>query len=213
MLKNEKNLGKEEKKGKKKKEVFSEGEKKSSIQKSLNSKGYSERDNLISSKVTEMSPSKKPTTMDKLKGMVTKNDKKEQYDEGAIEDLKEIGTNIASMTEGNPRWQAFIAPFKLMFTEDILTTEIEKTTEMIGFNKKAEEFLKNNVDSTTVRIPDIELKGKMVKLKEVGDSIARRVAKMTTYWKKGNKKNSLFVACMVVGDYSGWSIHEYLCQV
>lgn len=193
--------------------MFTDGEKKSSRQSIQKTKGYSEKDNVISSKVTEMSSSKKPSAMDKIKGMVSKGDKKDTYDEGGMEDLKEIGTNIASMSDGNPRWQAFISPYNIMFTEEILTTEIEKTTEMIGFNKKAEEFLKNNIDSTVVRISEIELKGKMVKLKEVGDSITRRVAKMTSYWKKGNKKNSLFVACMVNYSHVGWSIYECLCQI
>lgn len=144
-----------------------------------------------------MSPIKSNTTIGKLKGLISKGDQAKPLDEGAVEDLNELGNNLTAANEGNPRWQAYINPYKLMFNEEVLATEIEKTSEMIGFNKKAEDFLKTNVDAQCIKIPDIELKGKLVKLKEVGESIARRVSKLTFYWSKGNKKNSLFIACMV----------------
>lgn len=149
-----------------------------------------------------MNSTKPASAFDKIKNLVAKPGKDKKIDEGAIEDLNELGNNIASASEGNPRWMAFISPYKAMFNDDILSTDIEKISEMIGFSKKAEEFLKGSADTPVVNIGEITLKGKIVKLKEIGDSIARRVAKMTAYWSKGNKKNSLFVACMVASYMS-----------
>ena len=73
---------------------------------------------------------------------------------------------------------------------------------MIGFSKKAEEFLKNTTEVIPFSTKDIELKPKIVKVREVQESINRRVSKIASYWSKGNKKNSLFLTCSVASFMS-----------
>jgi len=111
------------------------------------------------------------------------------------------GTNISAVTQNNPRWTAFIVPFQHLYSEDILLADVEKPSELIGFSKKAEEFLKTNTEPSPFSTKDIELKPKVVRVKEIQDSINRRIAKITSYWSKGNKKNSLYLACGVASSH------------
>jgi hypothetical protein len=190
----------------KKKEVFADSKDKKSkaAPKKEESKSptktsqFTERDNIISSKVSEMKST--GGTMDKLKGMVSKEDKKAKIDQGALSDLNELGVTGNNLSQaaasGNPRWPGFIAQFNSLFTSEVMMTEIEKPSEMIGLNKKAEDFLKS-VDLNVFQTKDISLKGKVVRMREVQESISKRVAKITQYWSTGNKKNSLYIACSV----------------
>ena len=85
---------------------------------------------------------------------------------------------------------------------DILLTDAEKPGDLVGFNKKAEEHLKNNTEDRPTLIKDIELKAKASKVRETQDSINRRISKMTSYWSKGNKKNALYITCGVASFLS-----------
>ena len=169
-------------------------------------KQFTEKDNVISSKVEMIGPG----SGGMFKNLLSK-DKKNAMDEGGVNDLNELGltgTNISAVTQNNPRWTAFIGAFKNLYNEDILLAEVEKPSELIGFSKKAEEFLKNNTEITSFSTKDIELKPKIVRVKEIQDSINRRIAKITTYWSKGNKKNSLYLACGVCRHHPGRFFHE-----
>jgi hypothetical protein len=71
--------------------------------------------------------------------------------------------------------------------------------------------MKSNVDNQTAQYKDIDRKGKKSTVKDIGESIQRRAAKITSYWKKGNKKNSLYIAANVSPPLSsGGLLYEYL---
>ena len=59
-----------------------------------------------------------------------------------------------------------------------------------------DEKIKNITEASTTVIGKADnLKVKKMKLKDIGGSIMRRQKKITHYWKKGQKKNALHIAC------------------
>lgn len=131
-------------------------------------------------------------------------------DEGGLADIMEAGIakgpaagGVVGSGSGNPRWDTFIAPFNSLFVAgDLMLVDCEKTSEMIGYSKPVEDFLKNNVDSKVEAFKDHLPKPQTVKVKEIGESIDRRLEKMTGYWAKGNKKNALYIACGIAAYMS-----------
>lgn len=133
-----------------------------------------------------------------------------KMDEGGLADIMEAGISkgpnlagAAGASSTNSRWDGFIAPFNSLFVaSDLMLVDCEKTSEMIGFSKPVEEFLKNNVDPKVEAFKDLLPKANTVKVKEIGESIDRRLDKMSSYWAKGNKKNALYIACGIAAYMS-----------
>lgn len=119
-------------------------------------------------------------------------------DEHGLEDIQQkaiVNDESGYLFKGG-KWKVFIKNFQDMYDIDILGELTDRPFELVGFGKKMDEKIKSMTEggSTTIGKPDRSNMKKM-KLKDVTSSISRRQKKITHYWKKGQKKNALHIAC------------------